>query len=646
MIYLKTLKLDGWLSYDKVEINLDEPGITYIKGKLGAGKSALLEAVLYLLFGKTIRKKSTVKDLANKVLANGYDISLTFFVNSNRYKVREVRDRPKKGLYFYKNGKDQRGKKDPETRQIIIKELQMSAEDFKSVAFLGQRQTQMLVDGDEAERAVALVDVFGLGKYDDLIERCLQDVKNLTDRKKETATKLKELKQTWQSLKDNLKSIAEPTKPDHSLLPKLATKIENIETETAAFQCKVDRANKIIGEASAIARQQDHVKEIKQQIATLKTKLSKLDKPDDDFRELEREVRDLQQQQAELQSQVTKASKRIEAALSAGNTCPVNNETCPVSIPRKYSKSIVINLKSEKVKAKEDLDSIAGALMDKTEALDRAKVYCSARYDLESRQAMIKKFNLDKDTPDVTTLERERDQHQAKVNELRSSATKLNSKRNEIFTALAVYEKQWEAYRSIRNTLARDRDLAKSLKAKLEKDSVDLQYLSGALAVFKKMKLYKIDLVLQLLNKHLKEVLGRISDGEYKAEFTSQRASSDKKKVLDKIGIMVYDSYKAIPIELCSGGQATEVGLAVLLSVWKTANSISQKGVSSLWLDEVFGPLDEEVVNRVFDSVINIVKELGPTSVKVISHSDLDTRLFDHVWTVTRKNGISKIKFA
>ena len=159
------------------------------------------------------------------------------------------------------------------------------------------------------------------------------------------------------------------------------------------------------------------------------------------------------------------------------------------------------------------------------------------------------------------------------------------------------------------------------------------------------MKLYKIDLVIQMLNSHLKEILECVSSGEYKAEFSSQRDSANKKKKLDKIGINVYDSYKMIPIELCSGGQSTEVGLAVLLSTWKTANLISQKGVSSLWLDEVFGPLDEEVINRVFDSVIDVASSLGATTINIISHRELDSRLFDYVWDVKRENGLTQVNF-
>ena len=223
---------------------------------------------------------------------------------------------------------------------------------------------------------------------------------------------------------------------------------------------------------------------------------------------------------------------------------------------------------------------------------------------------------------------------------------KLHSKKEEMLSKITIAQQKEELRERVNNTLEEKEQRIQKLKKQIRNKSIEVQYLSGALAVFKKMKMYKIDLVLQLLNTHLKTILDRISDGEYKAEFTSQKQTADKKKTLDKINIVVYDSYKMLPIELCSGGQSTEVGLAVLLSVWKTANAISQKSVSSLWLDEVFGPLDTDIINRVFDSVIDIIKEMGATSVKIISHQDLDSRLFDDFWYAYRKNGISRIKFA
>ena len=151
----------------------------------------------------------------------------------------------------------------------------------------------------------------------------------------------------------------------------------------------------------------------------------------------------------------------------------------------------------------------------------------------------------------------------------------------------------------------------------------------------------KIDVVLDLLNANTQEILARISGGELKAEFTSSRVSADKKTLLDKIDILVADSNKQMPINMWSGGQITQVGLAVLLGTFKTAAQISDKRVSMLWLDEPFGPLDDETVDAVFAAIIDTAKELKASSIKIISHKKLDARLRDHLWEIDIEDGIS-----
>ena len=68
MITLKKLTLNRWLSYDHAEFDLSEDGVTLIKGQSGCGKSAICEAISYLLFGELIRKKTSVDDLSNKII--------------------------------------------------------------------------------------------------------------------------------------------------------------------------------------------------------------------------------------------------------------------------------------------------------------------------------------------------------------------------------------------------------------------------------------------------------------------------------------------------------------------------------------------------------------------------------------------------
>jgi DNA repair exonuclease SbcCD ATPase subunit len=642
MIDLIKLKLDGWMSYDKVVIKLDNEGITFIKGPIGAGKSAIFEAIFYLLFGKTLRKKDSINSLINKILNHGYDIALKFTLDGKEYVIREIRDRDPHGLYFKINGKDKRGKTDPETRKIILKELGMTADDFRSIAFLGQRQTQILVEGGETDRAKALVDIFGLNRYDDLISDCDADLKTALAEKKELNDLRDQSQQDFESLEQSLlEDDDEDEEVDPKEIDRIDTKIETIQTSISKIRTTTEKINKVIGRISTMDKDRDYIEKLKKEIKKLKKELKKYPKPSHGKAKLQKLIEDLQHELADANQKMKQAKQAIKSAKSMTNICPVSTKTCPVDIPVKYSKQIIRKATQVKIGAEKATKSLTKDIKRVQNDYENLQKYKSIKTTIKDKTDTINTIQIDEDLPTLTEETNRLRKLKSKIDKATKRLEKLRNKKNEITTALAVAEEKEAMREKINNTLVEKENAVRELTKQLTTKSVEAQYLAGALAIFKKMKMYKIDLVLKLLNSHLKDILEKISDGEYKAEFISQKRSADKRKILDKVGILVYDSYKMLPIELCSGGQSTEVGLAVLLSTWKTANSISQKGVSSLWLDEVFGPLNEEIINRVFDSVIDIVSELGTTSVKLISHRELDPRLFDYFWNIKRKHGIS-----
>lgn len=185
MITVKTLHLDGWLSYDKATIQLDTPGIVAIKGETGSGKSAIFEAVYYLLYGDTIRKKSSVTHLPNKILNNGYDISLEFDIDGACYRIQEIRDRENAGLHLYKGkNRDLISEKDPrDTRKKLVEIMNMEKDEFQSIAFVGQQQASILLSGTSNKRGALITLIFGLKKYDDYVEASYSDYKSLCSKK-------------------------------------------------------------------------------------------------------------------------------------------------------------------------------------------------------------------------------------------------------------------------------------------------------------------------------------------------------------------------------------------------------------------------------------------------------------------------------
>jgi DNA repair exonuclease SbcCD ATPase subunit len=641
MIDLQKLALDGWMSYDKETYKLNNIGITRIQGEIGAGKSAIPEAIFYLLFGKTLRNKESVDNLVNKVLNNGYDIKLWFTLDNIPCAIREIRGRAKHGLYFYVNGKDKRGKTDPETRKKIIDTLGMSAEDFRSIALLGQRQSQLLVEGKPAERAKAIVDIFSLTRYDELITACDTDLKEVIQEKKTLIIDAERYTQELENLENSLLD-SDLTVIDSADIAVLESKIDDVAKRISKIRRLADHIQTVITTASTLDDQRQHARKLSTEIEKLKAERARYKKPDMDITEIEDILDDLQQDYSRIKQKMMHAQQELSNAKAMKDLCPINNKECPVHVPLENKTIIIKKYEKQSKTAQKDGHEIEREIQKTKKAKELIRVYTDIETAIRSKKdAMSKMQKAALDKIDIKKEKATLAKYKESIEKGNEKLTNLITERTEKKAAFAVYQEKQSIQAKIKAALSAKEQAITNLNDQISAKSIEAQYLAGVLAIFKKMKVYKIDLVLQLLNVHLKEILEKISDEEYKAEFVSQRLGSDKKRKLDKISIIVYDSYKALPIELCSGGQSIEVGLAVLLSTWKTANAISHKGVSSLWLDEAFGPLDEDVIDRVFDSVIKIANELGTTAVYVISHRDLDSRLFNHFWNLGMVDGIT-----
>jgi DNA repair exonuclease SbcCD ATPase subunit len=650
MIDLETLYLDGWLSYDKAKIQLDSRGVTLIKGNIGAGKSAVLEAIFYLLFGKTLRGKDSVNSLPNKILNNGYEIALNLKIDGVNYSIKEIRGRPEKGLYFYKNGEPYQSSTEDsaaDPRKLILSTLGVSAHEFESIAFLGQKQSQILVEGTPGDRAKALVAIFGLNRYDASVKRCSELVKELAQKIEHQNGKVQQINDEVDNLKNMLRDTTEPN-PEEIRKKKLKLKkvteaVESTETKLSKLHELIEASKHTIGRAEALAIQSEKAATMQCEVDKLKTQLQEQDWPDATTTELELIVGELSQNRARYLAIVTQCVNEIESAKKSDNVCPINKKECPISVPRDSKKQVIADCNDRTKDAQKELKKIDKELEIAKRELKRAIEKEHLHYVTKSKLATIRTLRIEA-VPDTNqaeaVLRKCRDAigvGTEKIKELKEAQTALQ-------IDIGTEAKAKDIKQRILNSIEEREKQLNLQKQKLEDFALESKYLAACISVLKKTKMYKIDLVLNLLNQYVNEILERVSDSEYKAQFVSQQSDAKGDRILDKIGIMVSDSYKTIPVELCSGGQRDEVGLSVLLATWKAAHNLSSKSVSSLWLDEAFGALDQEAIDRVFQSVVDVASELGAKAVKIISHRDLDSRLFDHTWEVKIQDGISSIK--
>lgn len=642
MLDLIKVELDGWLSYNKAIIPLNESGITLIQGKTGSGKSAIFEAVSYLLFGQVLRKKDSVENLVNKVTNKGYDISLELCRDDKRAIIREVRGRKDDDLYFTVNGVDKRGKKIPDTRKNIIDFVGMSFDEFKSIAFLGQRQSQQLVEGTNASRAEVISEVFGLEKYNNIIDLCSTDLKKLD-------LELNSIDISLVSKTDDLHSLEESIKDqefediDPSAIEVFDSKIEKVESKLRSIRERQTSINILNSRYESIKKKSDRRIALMAELESLLAKIDSFKDYNIDPEALSEELSEYNSKKTERLVEIRRLNNELKELEKFVNNCPITKESCPINVPEEYKGKRHAACTSSLNELTGSLNKVEDSIKECGALLSGAKQYNSISVQINSKKEILGGIEIE-ELPDIENQNIELSKCLEGISKGSAVLSELKKEKDNILISKArkeQYEKTKKEVACLINNRKQEIEKLDNNKQQLIEEQ---KYIMGVLNLFKKAKIYRIDAILELMNKNIDENLNKISDGTYKAYFVSQKTDSKGKRAIDNLDILVNDGYKVISIGMVSGGQLAQVSLSVLLAVWKSAYEISNKSISSLWLDEVFGPLDTTIVNRILGTIVEITKEIGTRSVKIISHKELDLNLADHLWETTRENGISSLE--
>ena len=123
MKYIKSVSIKNFFSYGPQEtvIDLSGNGITNISGVNGVGKSTIIEAMLFALYGKTRQEK--VADVVNRSVGKDCKVSVEFVGDDDEvYKVLRYRAHTthKDKVYLFKGDKDISSKNASDTNEQII----------------------------------------------------------------------------------------------------------------------------------------------------------------------------------------------------------------------------------------------------------------------------------------------------------------------------------------------------------------------------------------------------------------------------------------------------------------------------------------------------------------------------------------------
>ncbi len=218
--------------------------IACLSGENGAGKSALLDAITWVLWGKA---RMSDDDLIAQGESEMY-VELCFQLNGHAYRVIRQRKRGKSGTR--NSGKStlefqiqsdtgwrsiSEGKIH-ETEKRIADVLHMNYETFINASFLLQGRADEFTRKTAGERKQVLADILDLGVYARLEERAKQRAKQFDDQRKGIQGLIEHLRREADKLPFYTQEVAEAEKQVANVTAELEAAKQELATATAQLQ--------------------------------------------------------------------------------------------------------------------------------------------------------------------------------------------------------------------------------------------------------------------------------------------------------------------------------------------------------------------------------------------------------------------------
>lgn len=262
MIIFKTIKFKNLLSYGDslTTIQLDSASSTIIRGKNGSGKSTVLDAICYGLFGKPFRK-SNKPELKNYRNNKGLYVEVEFSINDDVYIV-------KRGISpnifdVYKNGDLKNQESHTRDYQEVFEReiLKFNYNSFTQIVILGKATYVSFLRLTTDQRRKFIESVLGLKLFATMSENHKQNVSEFKSELSEFKLKMSSNKEKIRLLRDHLSNV---DKMDSKKNDDLEKKIEELNAEVLA--CK-ERLNNL--------PQVDDISSMRKKIQTIDGLLSK-----------------------------------------------------------------------------------------------------------------------------------------------------------------------------------------------------------------------------------------------------------------------------------------------------------------------------------------------------------------------------------
>lgn len=674
--------LENIRSYLNEEISFPE-GSVLLAGNIGSGKSTILMAIDFALFGIRRGELSGASLLRNG--ENKGKVELHFSIDGKEVKVGRSLKRTPTGVsqdagFISINGIEKTGTA-IELKQNVLDLLSYPKEAltkndllYRYTVYTSQEQMKQILLCDKEERLGTLRKVFGIDKY----KRISENAKIVTGKVKERRRELAGITSDMESKKEAENEKRRQLKEQESLMEKILPGMELAEENVKKEKEKVTRIEKDSERAKELKKDIEicevRIKSLelqskrgKDELASLLSIVNQLQTERPSIKEnIEKDLQEKKKELTIIEDRIEKAKEKIhelkakkneaeekKSKISSLNSCP----TCLQEVSHLHKSRIIeeesnklkaissslekftkeeAGLKSQKLKLNEDIEKLREE--DKKNILARAKL--KELQEKESRKDILEKqaASLSKEIQDIST----------KKNDLTSSLKLFDSLEQEHREAKASLEEAEKKHRElsiIKAGISTKIHMLQESISGLREEIDSKQRSKNSFEQLTSLQHWVEDSFIPLMSTMEKHIMMRVHEGfgTLFGKWFSMLVDNESMSVrLDEefTPIIEQNGYETDYIFL-SGGEKTAAALAYRLALNQVINNIVSaiKTKSIIILDEPTDGFSSEQLDR----MRAVLEELDMAQVILVSHEPKIESFVDKVIRFEKKEHVSRV---
>ncbi len=432
-----SLKLSNFTSYSEnpPELDFTKFKLAAISGLNGAGKSSLLDAITWCIWGS-----SRAGDSSDSLIHSGADnmsVEFKFELDGQIFTIKRARLKKRGGstvLEFWGNSHNLTEGTIKTTQEKIISCLHLSFETFTNSSYLRQGHADEFTTKGPTDRKRILADILGLDHYDRLEEKAKEKTKELQSKLTlldyqliEIEAELSQKDQREKELSEAQQKVTLTTNQINALEEEIKILQKEKETVTLALQEKTkleqnlkiqqdeleqilrngkERAERIKSLESRVKSQENLENKINQ-LKSGQKKLEELKQQVQKRLEIEKDLNEIQgklnlklQEKKQIETEIEKLDLQLKNLSKEGAKCP----TCGQEVGKDQKHDVNSKLKSQKSKLQQQLLEIQ-TKKEETEIKNLEVKLLSLKIDYSELN------NLEKSLLELEDLQRQKEQH-------------------------------------------------------------------------------------------------------------------------------------------------------------------------------------------------------------------------------------------